>query len=190
MSNETLLILKKTGAFLKGHFKLSSGLHSSGYIQCALALQHPEFAEKIGKSLAELFRDEKVDVVIAPAIGGIVLCQEVAKALRVRAIFTERVPSGEMLLRRGFEIGADERVLVVEDVITTGRSTGEVIELVRKSGGIVAGCGCIVNRVSGEAAADRDTKALVTLGMEIYDPGNCSLCEKGIPVMKPGSRNK
>ncbi len=190
MNNEILSILKETGAFLEGHFELSSKLHSPNYVQCALVLQYPEFAEKIARLLAEPFENKKVKVVIAPALGGIIICHEVARVLGARAIFAERLSSGEMTLRRGFEIESGENVLVVEDVVTTGRSTKVIIGLVEKAGGAILGCGFIVDRSSGKVSFHQDTKALLTLEMKTYNPDDCPLCREGIPLVKPGSRGR
>ncbi len=190
MKSEVLLILKETGALLEGHFELSSGLHSKDYVQCALALQHPEFAEQLGRLLAESFKNKKIEVIIAPALGGIIICHEVARALGARAIFGERLSSSEMALRRGFKIERGENVLVVEDVVTTGGATKEIIGLVEKGGGVIIGCGFIVDRSSGKVGFNTDTKALVTLEMKTYNPDDCPLCEKGIPLVKPGSKKK
>ena len=197
MNTEVLSILKKTGALLEGHFELSSGLHSPDYVQCALVLQHPELAEKFGGMLAQAFKDREVEVVLAPALGGIIICHEVARALKTRAIFAERGASGKqrgrMTLRRGFRINKGEKVLIVEDVVTTGGSTREVVELVREAGGNIVGIGFLIDR-SGlrneakEVNFDVDTKALLTLEMKTYNPEDCPLCKKGIPVIKPGSQ--
>ena len=145
---EILALFEKSGAFLKGQFKLSSGLHSEGYLQCALVLQDPEAAAKLAKALAKKFSKDEIDAVIGPALGGITLAYEVARQLGARGIFAER-EDGAMTLRRGFSIARGEKVLVVEDVITTGGSTKEVIELVKRSGGIVVGVGAIIARSAG-----------------------------------------
>ena len=189
MSDNIIDILKETGAFLEGHFVLSSGLHSPNYIQCALVLQHPELAEKLAREVAEPFINKNVKTVIAPALGGIIICYETARALGARAIFAERLPSGEMSLRRGFEIERGESVLVVEDVVTTGGSTKEIIGLVEKAGGVVAGCGVIVDRSCGGACFSVDTKSLLSLEIKTYNPDDCPLCRERIPLTKQGSRS-
>ncbi len=190
MNSEMLSILKKTGAFLEGHFELSSGLHSPNYVQCALVFQYPELAEKIARQVAEPFKDKEIKVVIAPALGGIIVCHEVARVLGARAIFAERVVSGEMVLRRGFKIERGDSVLIVEDVVTTGASTKEIIGLVEKAGGVIIGCGFIVDRSSGKMSFNQDAKSLLALEMKTYNPEDCPLCREGIPLVKPGSRKK
>ena len=184
---EVLELFNKYGALLSGHFKLSSGLHSEKYLQCALILQHPDVTEKLAKALAEKFSKEKIDVVIGPALGGITLAYEVARALKVRGIFTER-QEGKMLLRRGFSVEKGEKALVVEDVITTGGSTKEVIGVVKSSGGVVAGVGSIIDR--SDSVIDFGAKfiPLAKIKVETYKEDACSLCKKNIPVTKPGSR--
>lgn len=181
-------IFQKTGALLNGHFLLSSGLHSDKYLQCARVLQYPEIAEKIGASIADKFRDDKPDCVIGPAIGGIVVAQEVGRALGVRTMFAER-ESGEMKLRRGFKVDKDERVLIVEDIITTGGSVKEVIEAVRGMGATVVGVGVIIDRSGGAAGFDVPFKPLAELGVEAFEEDDCPLCKKDIPLVKPGSRD-
>jgi orotate phosphoribosyltransferase len=182
-----LEIFQRTGALLEGHFQLSSGLHSPRYLQCALVLQYPEHSEWIGRALASNFRTEKVDAVAAPAVGGIIVAHETARALGVRAIFTER-ESGVMMLRRGFSLGHDETVLVVEDVITTGGSTLETIDAVTRAGGRVVGAGSIVDRSDGAVNLGVRRSALLTLDVSAYEPTQCPLCQHGIAITKPGSR--
>ena len=184
---ETLAILRETGALLEGHFLLSSGLHSGFYFQCALALQYPEKAELLARGIAEKLPPTKFDGVISPAIGGIVIGQEVARLLGVRAIFAER-EDGKMTLRRAFSVKDGERFLVVEDVVTTGKSTKEVMELLKSKGGIPFLAACIVNRSSEENYLDIPLVSLVRLQVKNYPPGNCPLCERGVPIIKPGSR--
>lgn len=186
-SEEVLDIYKKTGALLTGHFLLSSGLHSEQYLQSALVLQHPEIATKLCSALAEHFRNSGIEAVIAPALGGVFVAHETARALRVRALFAERV-NGELTLRRGFTIGSGEKVLVVEDVITTGKSTKETIEVVRKAGGRAVAAGSLIDRSGGTADIGVPCKALVTLTVPAYDPGACPLCKAGSKPVKPGSR--
>ena len=152
-------IFKRRGALLEGHFLLSSGLHSSRYLQCALVLQFPEDAEKLGSELARRFSSEQIDLVIAPALGGVIVAHEVARALGTRALFTER-EAGQMQLRRGFQIGQGERALVVEDVITTGGSTREVIGVVESSGGLVVAVGSIIDRSGGNLSMPYKRDAL------------------------------
>lgn len=182
-----LEVFQETGALLEGHFQLSSGLHSPRYLQCALVLQFPEHAEWTCRVLASHFGGEQVGAVVAPAIGGIVVAHETARALGVRAIFTER-ESGVMTLRRGFNLKNDEAVLVVEDVITTGGSTRETMDAVVRAGGRVVGAGSIVDRSDGAVDLGVPRCSLLTLDVPSYDPAKCPLCRQGIPVTKPGSR--
>lgn len=186
-SEEVLSILRKTGAFLEGHFLLSSGLHSNRYVQCALILQHPKYAEYLGKNLAKKFSKRKINVVVSPAIGGIVIGQEVGRALGKRAIFAER-EEGKLVLRRGFDIKKDERILIVEDVLTTGGSVKEIIGIARKKGARLVGVGCIVNRSTGDIKFEVPLKFLLRLKIENYKPQKCPLCKQGLPLVKPGSR--
>ncbi|MDH5174857.1 MAG: orotate phosphoribosyltransferase [Elusimicrobiota bacterium] len=191
---EVLEIFQKRGALLSGHFRLSSGLHSGKYLQCALVLQYPDLAEKLCRELASRLevRGAKIDAVVSPAIGGIVVGQEVAKVLGGRAIFCER-EEGKMKLRRGFKIEKGERVTVVEDVITTGGSVKEIMEIVRKMGGKVEGTGAIVDRRKASLSDEPGTpnlslKSLLRIDIKTYSPGECPLCKQGIPLQKPGSR--
>lgn len=184
---EVLNLFKSTGALLEGHFQLSSGLHSQKYLQCALLLQHPGIAEQMGRTLAGFFKDQEVSVVVAPAIGGIIVAHEVARALGVRALFTER-ENGVMTLRRGFSLSPEERALVVEDVVTTGGSTRDTIDAVTRAGGRVVGAGSMVDRSGGSADVGVPRAALLTLTVPAYDPADCPLCREGLPVVKPGSR--
>ncbi len=186
-SDKVLDIYKKTGALLTGHFLLSSGLHSEQYLQSALVLQQPDIATKLCAALAEHFKDSKIEVVIAPALGGVFVSHETARALGVRALFAERV-SGELTLRRGFSIKPGERVLVVEDVITTGKSTKETIEIVKKAGGVVIAAGSLVDRSGGKADLSVPYKSLLTLDVPTYSPEACPLCRAGSTPVKPGSR--
>jgi orotate phosphoribosyltransferase len=189
--NRVLAVFRETGALLEGHFRLTSGLHSPNYFQCARVLQYPQHAEKLCGVIASRFRTVRLDAVIAPALGGIVVGQEVGRQLGVRSMFTER-NDGVMQLRRGFEIHNGERVLVCEDVITTGGSVNEVIAIVHSHGGIVAGVGCIVDRSGGKATFDLDEggQYVAALYMDVvtYPPEDCPLCKNGVPVIKPGSR--
>ena len=188
-NERTLLkIFEQTGALLDGHFLLTSGLHSPRYLQCALVLQHPEHAEFVGRELAAKFSDDRVDVVVAPAIGGIIVAHETARAIGVRALFTER-EAGVMTLRRGFRLSRGERILVVEDVVTTGGSTRETIDAVINADGVVIGAGSIVDRSDGAVDLGVRRQALLTLDVPAYDPSECPLCKEGVPPIKPGSRN-
>lgn len=186
-SEEVLDIYKKTGALLTGHFLLSSGLHSEQYLQSALVLQQPDIASKLCAALAEHFRNSHIEAVIAPALGGVFVSHETARALKVRALFAERV-NGELTLRRGFTIKPGERVLVVEDVITTGKSTKETIEVVKRSGGTAVAAGSLVDRSGGKAELGVPYKSLVTLNVPAYTPEACPLCKAGGKPVKPGSR--
>jgi len=182
-----LSIFQQTGALLEGHFQLTSGLHSPRYLQCALVLQYPEHAAEVGRALAAHFTGESISAVVAPAIGGIIVAHETARALGVRALFTER-EANAMRLRRGFHIAHGERVLVVEDVVTTGGSTRETIEAVINAGGVVVGAGSVVDRSGGAVDVGHRRVALLTLDVPVYDPAECPLCKQGTPAIKPGSR--
>lgn len=178
---------RQSGALLEGHFRLTSGLHSPGYLQCALVLQHPAEAEACGAEIAGRVRGLEAQVVLSPALGGIVIGQEVGRALGVRAIFAER-QDGKLILRRGFSIAAGERVLVVEDVVTTGGSTRETIDVARAAGGLVVGAASIIDRGGGQQSLDVPYHALATIALPIYQPEACPMCAAGQPVLKPGSR--
>jgi orotate phosphoribosyltransferase len=178
---------RKAGAFHEGHFRLTSGLHSPGYLQSALVLQYPAEAEACGQAIAERVRSLGVQVVLSPALGGIVIGHEVGRALGVRAIFAER-QDGRLTLRRGFTLAAEERVLVVEDVVTTGGSTRETIDVARVTGASVVGAASIVDRSGGRQGLDVPYHALVSLSLPTYEPESCPLCAQGLPVVKPGSR--
>jgi orotate phosphoribosyltransferase len=178
---------RRVGALLDGHFRLTSGLHSAGYLQCALVLQHPAEAEACGAAIAERVRALAPDVVLSPALGGIVIGQEVGRALGVRAIFAER-QDGTLTLRRGFHLAAGEKVLVVEDVVTTGGSTQETIDVARAAGATVVGAAAIIDRSGGKQRIDVPFHALATIALPTYDPAHCPLCAEGRPVVKPGSR--
>lgn len=180
-------LLRRTGAFQTGHFLLSSGMHSPQYVQCALLLQHPEHAARIGAALAARFRSERPQMVIGPAYGGMIIAHEVACALGVRALFAERV-EGRFELRRSFQIATGERALVIEDVVTTGAATREVTRLVERHGGIVVGVGAIVDRSAAPPVFDCRFEALVTIDAPAYLPSMCELCQQEIPLAKPGSR--
>jgi orotate phosphoribosyltransferase len=184
---ETLDLYEKTGALMRGHFRLTSGLHSDIYLQSALVLQHPEHAARLGEALAAPFVAARAQTVLGPAIGGILVAHEVARALGVRALFTER-EEGVMRLRRGFTITTGERCLVVEDVITTGGSTREVMNCVRAVGGEVVGVGSLIDRSGGTAAFDVTRAALATVNATTWPPESCPLCKTGSRAVKPGSR--
>lgn len=186
-TEEILDLLRQTGAMREGHFLLSSGLHSPRYVQCAQLLQHPEVAEKVGEGLARLVEGVAIDLVIGPALGGVVLSQEVGRALGRRALFAERAPKS-FTLRRGFTISPGERALVVEDVATTGASVKEVIDLVTKEGGSVVGVGVIVDRSSQPLDLGVPCFCLAKMEVETFPPEACPLCLQGVPWEKPGSR--
>ncbi len=185
--DEVLNRFRAMGALLEGHFKLSSGLHSSAYLQCALVLQHPAEAEQLGKALAANVRALRPTVVLSPALGGLIIGHEVARALGVRAIFAERV-DGALTLRRGFDLAPDDRVLVVEDVVTTGGSTRETMEVARTRGAQVAGAVAVINRSGGTADLGVPLVALADLALPTYQANACPFCAEGLPLVKPGSR--
>jgi len=180
---------RKTGALLEGHFQLSSGLHSTVYLQCALVLQFPEQAEELGRAIAEKFQGQGIELVASPAIGGIVIGHEVARALGARFVWTER-DAGQMTLRRGFTVSAGEKTLVVEDVITTGGSTRETIEALKRAGAEVIAAASIIDRSAGSAEVGVPLTALVSLKVSAVDPAVCDACKLGEPVVKPGSRTQ
>lgn len=180
---------RRVGALLEGHFRLTSGLHSPGYLQCALVLQHPAEAEACGAALAERVRSLGVGLVLSPALGGIIIGQEVARALGVRAIFAER-QDGALTLRRGFTIASGERVLVVEDVVTTFGSTRETIDVARAAGGQVVGAAAIIDRSGAHQPLDVPFFALASVTLPTYQAEICPLCARGEPVVKPGSRGE
>ncbi len=185
--DQLLDLFRRSGALLEGHFRLSSGLHSPGYLQCALVLQHPPDAERLGRDIADRTRDLRPTAVLSPALGGVVIGHEVARALGVRAIFAER-QDGLLTLRRGFTLVETDRVLVVEDVLTTGGSTRETIQVAKAAGGHVVGAAAIVDRSGGAASFDVPFCALLDIALPTYEPDRCPLCAKGQPVVKPGSR--
>ena len=186
-TDEVLSAFRRSGALLEGHFRLSSGLHSPGYLQCALVLQHPREAEALGAALGSIVRPLGAQTVLSPAMGGIVIGQEVGRALGVRAIFAER-QDGALTLRRGFGLDAGEKVIVVEDVVTTGGSTRETMDVARAAGAVVVGACAIVDRSGGKQGLDVPFHALLPMDVKTYQPDECPLCKQGIAVVKPGSR--
>jgi orotate phosphoribosyltransferase len=187
-SSQVLDLFRRVGALLEGHFKLSSGLHSPGFMQSALVLQHPREAEALGAALAEAVRPLRPDLVMSPALGGIVIGQEVARALNVPAIFAER-QDGALTLRRGFAVAPGARVLVVEDVVTTGGSTRETMDVATRAGGIVVGAGSIIDRSGGNQGLSVPYSALAQVSFPTYQPEACPLCAAGSTAIKPGSRS-
>lgn len=185
--DKIIKIFEDTGALLKGHFLLTSGRHSNVYFQCAKVLQYPEYTEMLCDIIAVHFKDYKIDTIISPAIGGIIVGQEVARQLNRRSIFAEREDK-TLTLRRGFEISEGEKILVCEDVVTTGGSVFEVIDIVKNAGGIVAGVGFIVDRSNGKVNFGFNQKSALSLDVKSFSPDECELCKEGIPLVKPGSR--
>jgi len=186
-SDSVLDLFRRTGAYLTGHFRLTSGLHSPEYLQCAKVLQFPDHAESMGRALAAAM-NVTPDVVVSPAMGGLIIGHETARAFGVRHIFTERDADRKMVLRRGFAITPGEKAVVIEDVITTGGSSVEVIELLRQLGAQVIAAGSVIDRSGGKADIGVPRVALATLTVTAYDPAQCPLCAQGLPVVKPGSR--
>jgi orotate phosphoribosyltransferase len=186
-ANDVLDVFRRSGALLEGHFKLSSGLHSSGYLQSALVLQHPAQAVALGGELGSRLRELRATVVLSPAMGGLIIGHEVGRALDVRAIFSER-QDGVMTLRRGFSLGPDDRVVVIEDVVTTGLSTRETMAVAEAAGATVVGAGSIIDRSAGAAALGVPFHTLAALALPTYRPEACPLCAAGQPVTKPGTR--
>jgi orotate phosphoribosyltransferase len=185
---DPLELYRRTGAYLEGHFRLSSGLHSPGYLQSALVLQHPTDAAALGAGIADKVKRLAPTVVLSPALGGLIIGHEVARALGVRAIFAERAAGAELTLRRGFALSPEDRVLVVEDVFTTGKSTRETMDVARALGATVVGAAAIVDRSGGTIDFGVASHTLVQLSVPTYDPESCPLCARGVPVVKPGSR--
>jgi len=190
MNKEDLIkIFKESNAMLEGHFLLTSGRHSDRYLQCALVLQDPQTAEKLAMELAAKISEKNIDVVIGPALGGVTLAYEMARQLKTKALFAER-DNGVMTLRRGFKIPEGARVLVVEDVVTTGGSVLEVIDVVKEAGGQVVGVASLVDRSNGKVDFRYPFYSLLPLEVISYEAKDCPLCEKGLPLVKPGSRTK
>jgi orotate phosphoribosyltransferase len=191
VSEAVMQVFRETGAYLKGHFRLTSGLHSNEYLQCALVLQHPAYAERFGRELAS--RLPACDMVVSPAVGGLIIGHEVARAKAtaeksVRFLFTERDADGKMTLRRGFSVAPGETAIVIEDVVTTGGSTREVIAVLQAAGVNVLGAGSVIDRSGGRVDLGDPRVALATLDVVAYPPEDCPLCKQGLPVVKPGSR--
>jgi orotate phosphoribosyltransferase len=182
-----LKAFQETNALRRGHFRLSSGLHSGVYFQSALVLQHPDRAEVLGRALAKTLAPQKPQVIVGPALGGLIIGWEVARELDVRGLFTER-KDGEMQLRRGFQLEPGERVAIVEDVVTTGKSTRETMDVLRAAGGEVVGIGAIVDRSGGSVDFGVPFHSLLSLPVETWDPDKCPECAAGVPLEKPGSR--
>src|SRR5438105_931442 len=189
LNRDALLdLFRRSGALLEGHFRLTSGLHSAGYLQCALVLQDPVTAAWLGRAIAERTNTLRATVVLSPALGGVIIGHEVGRALGVRAIFAER-QDGALMLRRGFSLSERDRVLVIEDVLTTGGSTRETMQVATASGGRVVGIASIVDRSGGTTTFDVPFHALLAVDLPTYEPDGCPLCAKGLSVVKPGSRS-
>jgi orotate phosphoribosyltransferase len=190
MSEQEILdMLKNANAFLEGHFQLTSGLHSPHYIEKFRILENPVLTETLCKELADNFKDENISLVVGPMTGGIILSYETGKQLGCKAIFTERV-KGKMTFKRGFRIKENDKVLIVEDIITTGGSIQEVIEVIKQTGAVLSGISCIVDRSNKKVKFEYPFKPLLTLDVVNYKPDECPLCKEGIPLFKPGSTNK
>ena len=187
MSLDVRALLEQTGALLSGHFRLSSGLHSGNYVQCALLLEHPRNAKAIGEALADKVRSLNPAKIVAPALGGVIIGYTVAEALGVPMVFTER-KEGQMTLRRGFRLNAGERVVIVEDVVTTGKSTRETADVIAQHGGDVAGFASILNRSGKPNPFDSPYEFLLALNFETYDESGCPSCAQGVALDAPGSR--
>lgn len=186
--DKTIEILKETDALLTGHFLLSSGLHSNGYVQCAKLLRFPDKAAQVLKIVADKLKDVEIDIVCGPAMGGIIVSYEIGRQLGKESIFTER-KDGVMELRRGFEVKKGQKVLITEDVVTTGKSSLETIEILKALGAEIVGIACIVDRRDKNVKLDYEVFSCVKLDIETFPAGNCPLCKEGkIPVIKPGSR--
>ena len=184
---QVLDLFTQSGALLEGHFQLSSGLHSPGYLQCALVLQYPDHAARLGTAIADRVRSLRPSVVLSPALGGLIIGHEVARALGVRAVFAER-REGRLVLRRGFQLEPAEQVLVVEDVITTGKSTRETIDVARDCGAEVVGAASVINRGLPDMDLGVRFDSLAEVSWPTHDSTGCPLCRDGLPVTRPGSR--
>lgn len=180
-------ILKEAGVLLEGHFQLTSGKHSNKYLQCAKIFKNAKYSEELCRDLAEKYADKGVDVVVGPAMGAVIMAYEVSRHLNVPNFFTER-ENGEMTLRRGFQIEKGQKVLIVEDVVTTGGSVREVIDVVRNAGGEVVGVGSIVDRTGGKIDFGVPYAAVISMEVTAYEKDECPMCKNGEPVVKPGSR--
>ena len=180
-------LFRTSGALLEGHFRLSSGLHSGGYLQCALVLQHPRHAEALGQALAGKLARLGASVVLSPALGGLIIGHEVGRALGVRAIFAERQDK-VLTLRRGFSLGPNDRVIVIEDVVTTGGSTRETMAVAEAAGATVVAAGAVIDRSGGAPNLTVPFESLVTLSLPTYEAEACPMCKEGKPIVKPGSR--
>ena len=190
MTKERVMeILKEAGVLLEGHFLLTSGRHSDKYLQCAKIFQDTKYSEELCAALAEKYKDAGVELVIGPAIGAIQMSYEVSRHLGVKNIFAER-EDGKMTLRRGFTIEKGQRVLIVEDVVTTGGSVKEVMELVKECGGVIAGVGSIVDRTGGKIDFGVPYKSAFSMDITSYEADECPICKTGAPLVKPGSRGK
>ena len=191
-AESVLDLFRAAGAYLEGHFRLTSGLHSPNYLQCALVLRHPATAEELGRRLAAELRqivDDRISLVVSPALGGLIIGHEAARAIGTPFLFTERDPeSRKMVLRRGFSVQPGETAVVVEDVITTGGSTRDVVDCLQAAGARVLAAGSIIDRSGGTADVGVPRVALATLQVQAYPPEDCPLCRQGLPVVKPGSR--
>ncbi|MCE5309549.1 MAG: orotate phosphoribosyltransferase [Acidobacteriales bacterium] len=191
-TNAIMQLFERTGAYLRGHFRLTSGMHSPEYLQCAKVLAYPKYAEELGSGLAEAIRPlcggRVPKLVVSPALGGVIIGHEVARALGARFLFTEREAGGQMTLRRGFAIEPGETAVMIEDVVTTGGSSMEVIRILRESGAEVLAAGSIIDRSGGAVDLSVPRAALAVLKVVAYQPDQCPLCQQGIPVVKPGSR--
>jgi orotate phosphoribosyltransferase len=182
-----LEILKEAGVLLEGHFLLTSGRHSNKYLQCAKIFRHTKYSEELCAALAEQYKNEKIDIVIGPALGAVQMAYEVSRQIGCENFFAER-EDGKMVLRRGFSINPGQRILIVEDVVTTGGSVREVVEIVQEMGGIVVGIGSVVDRTGGKIDFGVLFKAVISMDVQSWQAGECPICKQGIPLVKPGSR--
>ncbi len=187
MNNDVLELLESAEGVLHGHFCLTSGLHSNIYFQCAKLYQYPKIVEKLGKMLAEKLKDVEFDTIVAPAIGAVIIGYETAKQSGKRNLFVER-KDGEMQLRRGYTLQRGERVVIIEDVITTARTIKETKEAIKDFGCEIAAVGCIVDRTDGKT--EFNIKSLLQMSPVVYEPDNCPLCKENVPLVKPGSRTE